>query len=158
MKYVYHYDPVTHEYIGKEEADPSPREKGVFLLPANATFVCPEDTDKVAVYNPEKDEWSYFDDCRGNYYIEKDGKLHKIVIDKLGVSPPEDALAEDYVVKILEEREWRDNELFITDRYMLSDYPIGLIRRFKIKRYRKKLRNWPQSEHFPEKSMRPKLS
>ena len=38
---IYHYHPDSGEYIGTGNADPSPREPGVWLVPANATQVIP---------------------------------------------------------------------------------------------------------------------
>lgn len=38
---VYHYDPVTMIFCGESEADESPLEPGVFLIPAHATDQAP---------------------------------------------------------------------------------------------------------------------
>jgi hypothetical protein len=49
MKFVYNYDPGTFAYAGTSIADPDPLmnpvndEEGIFLLPANATFIKPLD-------------------------------------------------------------------------------------------------------------------
>lgn len=40
--FIYNYDKDSKIYLGKEEADESPLEKGVFLLPQYATFIEPE--------------------------------------------------------------------------------------------------------------------
>lgn len=39
---VHHYHPDTNVYLGSSEADESPLEPGVFLVPANATLTAPE--------------------------------------------------------------------------------------------------------------------
>lgn len=46
MKKVYVYDAKTGEYLFSENAEKSPLEKDVYLLPANATFLAPPDTRK----------------------------------------------------------------------------------------------------------------
>lgn len=38
---VYNYHPTTHEYIGLNEADEDPLDKGKWLIPANATTITP---------------------------------------------------------------------------------------------------------------------
>ena len=44
-KLTYNYDPNSGAYIGQSEADPSPLESGVYLIPAFATEDAPPDFD-----------------------------------------------------------------------------------------------------------------
>lgn len=43
------------------------------------------------------------------------------------------------------QRRWRDNELLITDRYTLADFPITSERRAQVLNYRQALRDMPQT-------------
>lgn len=55
---AYMFDPVTHLYLGSVTADRSPLESGVFLLPANATFVAPSgDINKPYRWDAASSSW-----------------------------------------------------------------------------------------------------
>lgn len=57
---VYSYNWATGAYIGEGEADASPLQPGVWLVPAYATLKKPPEAQpgKQAVYNKETDTWS----------------------------------------------------------------------------------------------------
>ena len=58
----------------------------------------------------------------------------------------------------IQERAWRDSELKATDYMVMPDYPWVLeLEKDKVLLYRQQLRDWPQSEDFPNKEKRPKL-
>lgn len=50
-------------------------------------------------------------------------------------------------------RSTRDELLDLSDKYMLSDYPIDKESKAKVKAYRQELRDLPQSEEWPDVSM-----
>jgi hypothetical protein len=64
---IYNYDEETKEYISTEEAQESPLEKGVYLIPANATELAPpkNKANEVSIFDEEKQEWNNFIDNRG---------------------------------------------------------------------------------------------
>ena len=70
MTQVYHYSFETGEYLGTAPALPDPMEAGRFLLPAQATFTAPPQTNagRVAVFDPAKEVWTTLEDRRGTVF------------------------------------------------------------------------------------------
>ena len=64
---IYNYDAENKEYLNTEIAQESPLEKGVYLIPANATELVPPKTkaNEVSIFDEEKQEWNNFIDNRG---------------------------------------------------------------------------------------------
>lgn len=64
---IYHFDPNTNELLGEGEATQSPLEKGVFLIPANATALEPPKSKKgkVVAFDGGAGAWTLVDDHRG---------------------------------------------------------------------------------------------
>lgn len=61
MRYVYSWQPDTKVYVGCTLANMSPREPGVYLLPAYSTFMePPRETpgETVAVWHSEDQTWA----------------------------------------------------------------------------------------------------
>lgn len=89
-KIIYRYHPLSGLFIGAEEADESPLEPGVFLIPAHATEAPPPVTGdrEAAVFG--EDGWTLQPDWRGTVYYTADGARHEIT--ELGETPPADAL------------------------------------------------------------------
>lgn len=90
---IFHFHPVTGEFLGIGIADQSPLEPGVFLIPAFATELQqPEaSSNQIPVFNGTG--WELLSDYRGSEYWLPDGSHH--VIRDIGVAPPEDALFEE---------------------------------------------------------------
>ena len=75
---VYNYDPIIKRYLGESEAFPSPREPGVFLLPANATFIAPDlniGVNNILVF--ENNSWSVLPKTIVNLITDDPTKEHK---------------------------------------------------------------------------------
>lgn len=83
---IYNYNPLTGEYIGTNEAKESPREPGIFLIPANAVTVVPPTigTNEVACWNGR--EWEKKADYRGLIYWDK-ATQERHEITGIGISP-----------------------------------------------------------------------
>ena len=84
---IYNYNVTTRELLSYEEADQSPLEEGVFLLPANATFTKPEGNlgeFQVFCFNPALNVWCIVPDYRGITLYSKDDK--SVVFAALGES------------------------------------------------------------------------
>ncbi|CAE6814504.1 hypothetical protein R69746_05772 [Paraburkholderia aspalathi] len=88
---VYHYDPATGEYVGESQADESPLEAGVHLIPAYATDIAPPAcaNGQIAVFRDGN--WVSIEDHRGETYWLADGTEH--TVDTPGPLP-EGALTE----------------------------------------------------------------
>ena len=87
---IYNYDPVTKEFLSVEEADKSPLEPDVYLLPANSTTIAtPSDLEKhkTPCFNIETKQWSIVDDYREVKLYSKETK--EIVFAALGQTPEE---------------------------------------------------------------------
>jgi hypothetical protein len=67
---IYNYHIETKHYLGSSNADESPLEPGVFLIPASATKIPPPEPqlNKVHVFNVETDYWDTIEDLRGDYF------------------------------------------------------------------------------------------
>ena len=101
MKMIYNYSPVTGEYIGSEEAQFSPLEPDVILMPAHATEIEPPEVSgkKVAVF--ANGAWGVVKDLRGTHFWMPDYSMH--YQNKLGDLPdgattvePENHIGESY--------------------------------------------------------------
>lgn len=88
---VYHYSPVTGEYLGSSFADADPLDAGRWVVPAFATLLVPDDPEEgfAAVFGDG--EWSTIEDHRGETWWDEDG--HPVVIDFLG-DPADEGLSD----------------------------------------------------------------
>ena len=75
---VYNYDPITHIFTGASEADESPLEPGVYLIPAHATTDAVPQTPEGQLARWRADEmWEVIPDVRGTWY-DADGQAVEI--------------------------------------------------------------------------------
>lgn len=88
------------------------------------------------------DKTKYQNDNTGEYIFTFEEQSDKIV---------EVAKFNKYSDEVLAEkiRQKRDEFLDITDKFMISDYPITELEREDMKVYRQYLRDLPESENFP---------
>ncbi len=87
---IYHFDPITCEYLGQSEADESPLEPGVLLLPAHVTRHAPPPTGEreTAVFDAEANAWLVMPDYRAiDLYSVHDGS--PVAVADLGPQPPD---------------------------------------------------------------------
>lgn len=114
-------------FTGTDEADESPLEPGVFLLPALATIIAPP--------NLMANQKALFD---GEAWVAVDYRID----NSAGLA--------------YEERQWRDWELVRADRELnkvQDGMGTGTVSAWRS--YRCSLRNWPADENFPEQLHRP---
>lgn len=89
-KTIYNYHSQTGEFLSASEADASPLEPGVFLVPQFATDVSPPQIGDNQVCVFAQGVWSIKVDWRGHHYWLADGSSHTIV--EIGTAPPDGAL------------------------------------------------------------------
>lgn len=88
---IYHYHPEYKYYFGSSDADESPLEPGVFLIPAYATDIEPSECnlDEVQVF--DGNSWNNVKDYSGIYYEIPSGNQ----IENLNpAAPPDNATKE----------------------------------------------------------------
>lgn len=155
-KTIYHYQPVTGEYLGEGQALRDPVEPEHYLMPADTTDQPPPEPGErqAAVFNPEGQEWSLVDDWRGHEYWTEDGQQHRIAA--LDQAPPDDALdeppppaPEDLAVKA---RGRRNALLRSSDWTQLGDAQQRLGEQLTAEwtAYRQALADLPQQPGFPD--------
>ena len=155
-KTIYHYHPVTGEYVGASHAIQDPVEPTRFLMPADTTDQMPPATNdnQVAIFDRDAERWTNTSDWRGHEYWTEDGERHHIT--DLGVAPPEGALdapppppPEDLAAKA---RQRRNGLLRSTDWTQLADAQLrlGPERVAAYEAYRQALADVPQQAAFPE--------
>ena len=93
---VYKYDEKTGVYASNVQAQESPREPGVYLIPAMATDVMPPATGKNECPVWENGKWTVKPNFRGTKYWLHDGSEHSIT--EINVVPPADALFEKPII------------------------------------------------------------
>lgn len=87
-KLIYNYDPATGAYVSTSIAETSPREPGVFLIPAHATEIAPPEREPLTwpVFDAITATWSLVPDHRGGvYYSTATGQ--RVEITDLGKTP-----------------------------------------------------------------------
>lgn len=82
---IYHYHPVTKEYLGAGVADPSPLEPGVWLIPAQAVTIAPPAATPGHAVVFENGAWASVEDHRGTVMWKPDGA--EVTIENLGPLP-----------------------------------------------------------------------
>lgn len=82
---IYNYHPVTGEYLSTSEADPSPLEPGVFLIPAHATDIAPPEVATGSGAKFVSGTWIVVPDHRGEVWFDTTGA--ELVIHALGEVP-----------------------------------------------------------------------
>lgn len=181
MTTIYHVHPVTGELLGAGKADPNPLEPGEWLIPAHAFTDEPPAAEKQKAIVRTPAGWSLVPDFRGAIYSTATGEESHC--EELG-EPPEgfthlpwpgldyywqgDAWGIDEAARLKRneqaERDWRNAELervkWLRERHR-DEQDIGrrltlTVEQFsELLDYLQQLRDWPQSEQFPEVKHRP---
>jgi hypothetical protein len=65
---IYHYHPTYKYYTGSSQADESPLEPGVYLIPAHATDIVPPNCAPTEIQVLKDNQWAIYDNKIGTYY------------------------------------------------------------------------------------------
>jgi len=87
MPLIHHWHPASLHYLGTSEADESPLEPGVYLIPAYATVVAPPDPSSV----PSDHELKW--DAVGNTWVSEPRPL-PVIPEEPEPTPPLDAMTQ----------------------------------------------------------------
>jgi hypothetical protein len=123
---AHNYHPESGRYIGSIEAEESPLEKGVFLLPAFATFKTPPDS------------------VEGKECFWNGNKWELRTIPSPEPEPEPKPITWDQV------REIRNGKLSSSDWTQLPDIPFAIEELEAWRTYRQQLRDIPMGEGNPE--------
>lgn len=117
---IYHYHPVTKEFLAAGSADKDPMVKGSWLIPAHACTDEPSEREygyAVVRVGGKNGKWQQVIDKRGTEYWLDDGSKHEIgelgadIPDSALLSPPEPTQAELDAEKAKSEHAWVKSEL-----------------------------------------------
>lgn len=108
---IYNYDGVSGEYLGQVEAQKSPLEESVYLIPANATDKQPLASKKGYAVCFKEGTWQYVKDERGKTYYDANNNEVKITkldqdISALSEAPKEPSIEQLREAKTAELAAW----------------------------------------------------
>lgn len=108
---IYNYDGASGEYIGQSEAQKSPLEENVYLIPANATDKQPLASKNGFAVCFKEGAWQYVKDDRGAIYYDENNREVKITSlgqDTLGLreTPKESPIEQLREAKTAELARW----------------------------------------------------
>ena len=108
---IYNYDGVSGEYLGQGEAQKSPLEESVYLIPANATDKQPLASKKGYAVCFKEGTWQYVKDERGKTYYDANNNEVKITkldqdISALSEAPKEPSIEQLREAKTAELAAW----------------------------------------------------
>ena len=88
---IYNYHPDYKYFYLESEADPSPLQPGVFLIPAHATDIEPPtcESNQIQIFNGTS--WNIIEDRRGTYYSTQ---TQQVIENKNPLETPENSTKE----------------------------------------------------------------
>lgn len=147
MKTVYLFDDITGEYLNEYIAHESPLEHGIYITPICSTHKkpLPNKDNNAVCFNGE--DWEYRPDYRGTVWYVPDGS--RVMIDALGVAPPDGALSAPPVDQAATVRVRRNLLLDAADIAINIAEDNGQPSA-ELRQYRQALRDVPQQAGFPD--------